>query len=57
MANLLKNKGSFFCTVERSLTNLIENRIKERDKAHFYSYRYQYFTNLFLEEIFFFKKK
>ncbi|EGR32144.1 hypothetical protein IMG5_095090 [Ichthyophthirius multifiliis] len=38
MANQLKNKGSFFCTVERSLTNLIENRIKERDKAHFYSY-------------------
>ena len=38
MTSLMKNKSVFFCTVERSLTNLIENRLKERDKAHSYSY-------------------
>ncbi|KAL4437687.1 hypothetical protein ABPG74_012362 [Tetrahymena malaccensis] len=39
MNQMLKRKDSFFQTVERSLTNLIESKIKEKDKAHFYSYR------------------
>ncbi|KAL4482185.1 hypothetical protein ABPG72_014998 [Tetrahymena utriculariae] len=38
MNSILKRKDSFFQTVERSLTNLIESKIKEKDKAHFYSY-------------------
>ncbi|KAL4483862.1 hypothetical protein ABPG72_006237 [Tetrahymena utriculariae] len=38
MNQMLKRKDSFFQTVERSLTNLIESKIKEKDKAHFYSY-------------------
>ncbi|EAR94735.2 transmembrane protein, putative (macronuclear) [Tetrahymena thermophila SB210] len=38
MNQVLKRKDSFFQTVERSLTNLIESKIKEKDKAHFYSY-------------------
>ncbi|EAS04238.2 transmembrane protein, putative (macronuclear) [Tetrahymena thermophila SB210] len=39
MTTLIIHKNTFFATVERSLTNLIENRLKERDKAHSYSYR------------------
>ncbi|KAL4500474.1 hypothetical protein ABPG72_003425 [Tetrahymena utriculariae] len=39
MTTLIVHKNTFFATVERSLTNLIENRLKERDKAHSYSYR------------------
>ncbi|EGR31041.1 hypothetical protein IMG5_118660 [Ichthyophthirius multifiliis] len=47
MTTLIKNKNTFFSTVERSLTNLIENRLKERDKAYSYSYNQKDRSNAF----------
>ncbi len=36
---ILKSKRYFFNIVLCSLTNIIENKIKEKDKANIYSYR------------------
>lgn len=35
----LKNTSLSFLLIERSLTTLIENKIKDKDKAYVYSYK------------------